>query len=168
MPTPFQIDYVNKLGQIYPVSPAGPIGPTGPTGPSGAPTGATGTTGASGTSDIVKIAYIEESGGIIHFEPYDTSLQIEVYKYTTKSRGEHIHKNGTIYTNRIGKRYHILYQIARGATSWTMPTKYVLHEKKNYFKFGFFNIDTKVRTPLSSLTIQTVNGGGNSKILILG
>jgi len=146
---PWSIDHKNKIGEIYPINPAGPQG-------------------LPGRTDIVKIAYIKESSGIIYFEPYDSSLQIEVYKYTTKSTGEHIHKNGTIYTNRIGKRYKVLYQIARGASSWTMPVKYVLHEKKNYFKFGFFNIATKVRSPLSSLTIQTVNGGGNSKILILG
>jgi len=123
----------------------------------------------SGTgTDSVKIAYIEESAGIIHFGPYDTGWQVEVYKYTARETGAHIHKNGKVYSDRIGKRYKVVYQVARNATSWTMPAKYVLHHKKNYFKFGLFNIATKVRSALSALTIQTVNGGGNSKILILG
>jgi len=119
-------------------------------------------------SGAVNIAFIEESKGIVHFDPYDAALQIEVYKYTVKETGAHIHKNGTIYSDRIGKRYKVLYQITRGTTSWTMPAKYVLHHKKNYFKFGLFNIATKERSALSALTLQTVNGGGNSKILILG
>ena len=123
---------------------------------------------ALGSGDAVKIAYIEESVGIVHFAPYDTDYQIEVYKYTTKETGAHVHKNGKIYTNRIGKRYKVLYQVARGATSWTMPAKYVLHHKKNYLKFGLFNIATKARSSLSAETIATVNGGGNAKILILG
>ena len=119
-------------------------------------------------SGAVNIAFIEESKGIVHFEPYDAALQIEVYKYTAKETGAHVHKNSKVYSDRIGKRYKVLYQVARGATSWTMPAKYVLNHKKNYFKFGLFNIATKVRSALSSLTIQTVNGGGSSKILILG
>ena len=119
-------------------------------------------------SGAVNIAFIEESKGIVHFEPYDAALQIEVYKYTAKETGAHVHKNSKVYSDRIGKRYKVLYQVARGATSWTMPAKYVLHHKKNYFKFGLFNIATKERSALSALTLQTVNGGGNSKILILG
>jgi len=120
-------------------------------------------------TDSVKISFIDEAKGEVHFEPYDSAWQVEVYKYTTKETGAHIHKGGTpVYTDHIGKRYKVLYQVARNATSWTMPAKYVLHHKKNYFKFGLFNIATKVRSALSSLTIQTVNGGGSSKILILG
>ena len=52
MPTPFQIDYVNKLGQIYPVSPAGSAGTTGAQGT----TGAVGTTGA----DLLASVYVSE------------------------------------------------------------------------------------------------------------
>lgn len=127
--------------------------------------------GGSGSSLFVEIDHINESSGIVYFKSYDTSTyQIEVYKYTRKEIGSHVHKPvwPVIYSDHIGKRYKVLYQLARGSVSWTMPAKYVLHERKNYFKFGFFNIATKERSPLSSLTISTSVDGGNSKILIYG
>lgn len=127
----------------------------------------------SGASDssLVKISHINESTGTVYFKPYDSSTyQIEVYKYTRKSIGPHVHKPiwPVIYTDHIGKRYKVLYQIARAATSWTMPSQYVLSTRKNYFKFGFFNISTKARSPLSPLTISTTVDGGYSKIILQG
>jgi len=124
-----------------------------------------------GNSLLVRIDHIDEAVGTVFFKSYDsTQYQIEVYKYTRKEIGGHVHKPiwPVIYTDHIGKRYKVLYQIARAATSWTMPAKYVRNKVKNYFKFGFFNIATKERSPLSPLTISTSVDGGSSKILIQG
>ena len=123
-----------------------------------------------GSSLLVRIDYINEASGIVFFKSYDSATyQIEVYKYTRKELGDHIHKHGHVYTDHIGKRYKVLYQLARSAVFWTMPAKYVLKERSNHFKFGFFNIATKERSPLSPLTISTaVNGTGGTKILIQG
>jgi hypothetical protein len=123
-----------------------------------------------GNSLLVRIDYINEATGTVFFKTYDsTTYQIEVYKYTRKELGDHIHKHGHVYTDHIGKRYKVLYQLAHGVVSWTMPAKYILSERSNHFKFGFFNISTKERSPLSPLTISTaVNGTGGTKILIQG
>lgn len=123
-----------------------------------------------GNSLLVRIDHIDEAAGTVFFKSYDSATyQIEVYKYTRKELGGHIHKHGHVYTDHIGKRYKVLYQLAYSAVSWTMPAKYVLKERSNHFKFGFFNISTKERSPLSPLTISTaVNGKGGTRILIYG
>lgn len=120
------------------------------------------------SSLFVRIDYINEAAGIVYFKNYNiTNYQIEVYKYTRKEIGAHIHKHGTVYSDHIGKRYKVIYQLARGATHWEMPVKFV-GERKNYFKFGFFDIETKARSPLCALTISTTVDHGNSKILLQG
>jgi hypothetical protein len=120
------------------------------------------------SSLIVRISHIDEATGTVYFEPYDTTgQQIEVYKYTRKEIGEHVHKHGTVYPDHIGKRYKVLYQLGRGAMFWAMPAKYVV-QRKNYFKFGFFNVATKARSPLCPLTISTTVDHGNTKILLQG
>ena len=127
--------------------------------------------GSGSSALLVKISHIDEALGIVYFQAYDSaSYQIEVYKYTRKEKGTHVHKPvwPTTYTDHIGKRYKVLYQLARGAVSWTMPAKWVLNSRKNYFKFGFFNIATKARSPLSPLTISTSVDGGSSAILLQG
>ena len=120
------------------------------------------------SSLIVKISHIDEVTGIVYFKPYDVAnYQIEVYKYTKKEIGEHIHRHGRIYTDHIGKRYKVLYQLARSATSWEVPIKFI-SKTKRYFKFGFFNTATKARSPLCPMTVFTAVDDNHTKILLQG
>jgi hypothetical protein len=128
--------------------------------------------GVGGSALLVRVSHIDEAAGTVFFKVYDDArYQIEVYKYTRKEIGSHIHKPvwPVVYTDHVGKRYKVLYQLARSSLSWTMPVRWIRNERKNYFKFGFFDIATKARSPLSPLTVSTaVNGQGGTKILLQG
>jgi len=82
--------------------------------------------------------------------------QIEIFKFTRHSTGDHIKKGGYIYPDRIGKRYKPYMLLKKDQASWTLPTKLFLKKhRNNYFKFCFRGEDGK-RTSLSSFTIQTI------------
>jgi hypothetical protein len=125
--------------------------------------------GGSSTTALLlpKITRIDAKAGIVYLDN-PSSLQIEVYKYTRKKNEPHIYANGSRhehgyeYSPRLGKRYKVLYQLSRGATSWTVPTKWIWpvgHRKttfRSYFKFGVRDSDG-VRSDLSVLTVITAN-----------
>ena len=123
-----------------------------------------------------KIIKLDAKAGIVYFEN-PTEEQIEIYKYTRKNNGIHHHKKGSTedYSPRLGKRYKVLYQLKKGAISWTVPSQWIFpgsgkHQTnlRSHFKFGVRNTDG-IRSDLSVLTVITANSyeyANNIKILL--
>lgn len=104
-----------------------------------------------------KVLKIDAKQGIVYLENI-TEEQIEVYKYTRKESGAH-----NSYSPHLGKRYKVLYQLKKGATSWKVPDRWIYPTKekgrtnyRNYFKFGVRKSDG-TRSDLSILTVLTAN-----------
>lgn len=124
-------------------------------------------TGTSGTSvQLVppKVVKIDAKQGIVYFEN-PTGEQIEVYKYTRKKNRVHKkNKNkNKEYSPHLGKRYKVLYQLKKDATSWKVPDKWIYPVKikgkinyRSHFKFGVRKLNG-IRSDLSALTVLTAN-----------
>tara|TARA_R100001244_G_scaffold25113_2_gene25452 strand:+ start:107178 stop:107744 length:567 start_codon:yes stop_codon:yes gene_type:complete len=133
----------------------GGFGATGPTGP----TGADGVSGGGLLPPV--IIGINGTTGIVYFDN-PAGLQVEIYKFIKKARGVHSSR-GTVYSDRKGKRYRPLRQLANGSTSWTVEDRWINPisrvgsntNLRNYFKLGVRDPDTGERSPLTTITIAT-------------
>ena len=122
------------------------------------------TSGVNTGDQIVppKITHIDAQLGIVYFDN-PMGHQIEVYRYTRKKVGPHVSYSGKIFPPHVGKRYKVLYQLKKNATSWTVPDKWLIplrnngnRDRRNHFMFGVRKPDG-TRSELSTLTVITTN-----------
>ena len=100
-----------------------------------------------------KVSSIDAVKGIVYFEN-ESGLQIEVYKYTRHRKGGHV-KGEKVWSDHLGKRYRVLYQLPYGTTGWTVPDIWIhQNEKRTHFKFGVRTLEG-MRSDVSSITIIT-------------
>lgn len=104
-----------------------------------------------------RVTGIDAKQGIVYFDN-PAGHQIEIYKYTRKHKGPH--RSGS-YPPHLGKRYKVLYQLKKGATSWTVPDDWIwpiAHtgnpNNRSHFKFGVRKTNG-TRSTLSADTIIT-------------
>lgn len=135
-----------------------------------------------GNDDIGQIAApriqtIDAKNGIVYLDN-PSGYQVEVYKYTRRNSGNHVKKDETVLTPRLGKRFRPFWTLKQGVTQWTVPLEFVYPAniggrsnsgRRNYFKFGVKTPD-RTRSDLSSLTICTAtdneyNSGDGIRIL---
>ena len=106
------------------------------------------------------ITGLDNKKGTVYFT-CPKELRVEVYKYTRKNKGKHTKKDGHQYSDRLGKRFRVLYQLPLGATEWTIDREWIKKTKKssnrNFFKFGTVDKDNS-RSGLTSETIATAVG----------
>lgn len=102
------------------------------------------------------VSRIDDVNGIVHFSnAAPPGAQIEVYKYTPHTVGNH---DG--YTSRIGKRYRPARLLAEGATQCDLSIAF-LTRRRNHFRFAFrWPVQDNtggpgVRGPLSTTSIST-------------
>jgi len=103
-----------------------------------------------------RIRNIVTSSGYIEFEAIPSWYQIEVYSYTRHKVGSHVKNSGFVYTDHIGKRYHLRCRLKRGVNSWTVPESFFRHNKHNYFKFSLRDSISGELSELGGVTVKTV------------
>lgn len=129
--------------------------------------------GASETSpshgnDSVSVLRINSDKGIIYFNN-PTELQIETYKYTRHTGGEHS-SGKTVFSDRLGKRYKPYNMLPMGVTEWVVPDGLRREQKRQYLRFSTWDPINKTRAQLGpDIVIVSSNrdmNKGTGKILL--